>query len=93
MLVVRQSSSCVGNSSVAPPTSCFIQRAEQAVPRLQALNPNVVVRAEKEKVEEKPDEYFRQFTVICATCCNTDTMVSYLSRPHFHWLHGHVCIQ
>ena len=62
-----------------PPTHTHIhtqQRAQQAVPRLQALNPNVTVSADTEKVEEKLDEYFKQFNVICATCCSSETLVS-----------------
>lgn len=51
------------------------QRAEQALPRLQVLNPNVSVKADTERVEDKPDDYFTQFDVICATCCTTDTLV------------------
>ena len=52
------------------------QRAEQALPRLQVLNPNVLVTADTEPVEVKGDEYFTQFDVVCASCCSTDTLVS-----------------
>ena len=45
------------------------------MPRLQVLNPNVSVKAEREGAEEKSDDYFTQFDVICATCCTTDTLV------------------
>lgn len=45
------------------------------MPRLQVLNPNVLVKADSGKVEEKSDEYFTQFDVVCATCCTTDILV------------------
>lgn len=57
------------------------QRAEQALPRLQVLNPNVSVKADSERAEEKSDDYFTQFDVICATCCTTYTQVR--NSPNF----------
>lgn len=53
------------------------QRAEQAVAQLQVLNPNVTVIADSAKVEDKQDEFFKRFNVICATCCATNTLVSH----------------
>ena len=57
------------------PPRC-VQRAQQAVLRLQALNPNVAVSADTESVEGKSDDYLKQFDVVCATCCTTETLVS-----------------
>lgn len=50
-------------------------RAHQAVSALQSLNPNVTVSADTGTVQDKPDEYFKQYDVICASCCTTDTLL------------------
>ena len=57
----------------------LFQRAQTAVPRLQILNPNVNVVADTDNVEEKPDDFFQQFSVICATCCSLEFLVSLIS--------------
>ena len=66
----------VPHNQVFPPSPSFLKRAQQAVSRLQVLNPNVTVTADTDRVEDKPDDYFSQFDVICATCCTTSTLVS-----------------
>ena len=48
-------------------TTVFMQRAEQALPRLQVLNPNVSIKVDTESVEDKNDTYFAEFDVVCAT--------------------------
>ena len=71
-----------GESVMAVGLSCYVvmmswllQRALQAVPKLQVLNPNVMVTADLGDPTEKNDGYYQQFDVICATCCSTDTLV------------------
>jgi len=38
--------------------------------RTQQLNPMVEVKADDENVASKPDEFFTNFDVICALCCD-----------------------
>ncbi|CAL8091140.1 unnamed protein product [Orchesella dallaii] len=45
-------------------------RAEASLQRAKLLNPMVEVSAESGKVEDKPDEFFTQFTVICVSNCS-----------------------
>jgi len=44
-------------------------RAEASLQRAKLLNPMVEVNADSGKPEDKPDEFFTQFTVICVTNC------------------------
>lgn len=44
--------------------------------RLEVLNPNVTVTADTDRPEDKSDEYFSQFDIICATSCTTAILVS-----------------
>lgn len=44
--------------------------------RLEVLNPNVTVTANTDRPEDKSDEYFSQFDIICATSCTTAILVS-----------------
>lgn len=38
--------------------------------RAQALNPMVNVIADTDNVDNKPDKYFGQFDIVCATQCS-----------------------
>ncbi len=51
------------------------QRALQAVAQLQMLNPNVLISADSERVEDKGEEFFTGFDVVCVTSCTTQSMV------------------
>ncbi|XP_011160662.1 SUMO-activating enzyme subunit 1 [Solenopsis invicta] len=44
-------------------------RAEASLPRAQNLNPMVNINADTSKVDDKPDEYFGQFNIVCAMHC------------------------
>ncbi|XP_045164557.2 SUMO-activating enzyme subunit 1-like [Mercenaria mercenaria] len=44
-------------------------RAECSLDRTQLLNPMVEVSADSEDVGGKPDDFFKNFDVICALCC------------------------
>ena len=48
---------------------------ETAKSRIQILNPNVKVYVDNEDVNEKPDDFFTKFSVICTSNTSTDTMV------------------
>ncbi|XP_064407066.1 SUMO-activating enzyme subunit 1-like [Halichondria panicea] len=50
-------------------------RALQAVAQLQMLNPNVLISADSERVEDKGEEFFTGFDVVCVTSCTTQSMV------------------
>ncbi|XP_023667860.1 SUMO-activating enzyme subunit 1 [Paramormyrops kingsleyae] len=50
-------------------------RAEASLERAQYLNPMVEVKADTERVESKPDEFFLQFDAVCLTGCPRDLMV------------------
>ncbi|XP_014482717.1 PREDICTED: SUMO-activating enzyme subunit 1 [Dinoponera quadriceps] len=54
-------------------------KAEASLPRAQNLNPMVNVNADTAKVDDKPDEYFGQFDVVCATHC-TITQLKRINR-------------
>ena len=45
------------------------QRAESSLHRTQQLNPMVEVTADTDNVDDKSDDFFANFRVICATCC------------------------
>lgn len=47
----------------------YLQRAEASLPRAQNLNPMVNINADTSKVDDKPDEYFGQFNIVCAMHC------------------------
>lgn len=42
---------------------------------MQALNPRVAVRTDKEDIEQKPDAYFEQFDIVCVTYASLPTLV------------------
>ena len=50
-------------------SSLYVQRAESARDRTQLLNPMVEVTADSDDVDNKPDDFFKKFDVICAVCC------------------------
>ncbi|KAK3094094.1 hypothetical protein FSP39_024077 [Pinctada imbricata] len=50
-------------------------RAECSQARTQLLNPMVEVTADSDNVEDKPDDFFTQFDVVCVTCCKASTQV------------------
>ncbi|XP_040570905.1 LOW QUALITY PROTEIN: SUMO-activating enzyme subunit 1 [Lepeophtheirus salmonis] len=52
---------------LAPRDKMGFNRAEASRERLQQLNSMVEVRAESGKVEDKSDDYFRDFDIVCAT--------------------------
>jgi len=57
----------------------ILQRAEVSIARAQNLNPMVNVTADLDEVDTKPDEYFTQFDVVCATNC-TITQLKRINR-------------
>ncbi|XP_055752078.1 SUMO-activating enzyme subunit 1-like [Salvelinus fontinalis] len=50
-------------------------RAQASLERAQYLNPMVEVKADTDRVETKPDEFFLQFEAVCLTGCSRDLMV------------------
>ncbi|XP_062996779.1 SUMO-activating enzyme subunit 1 [Elgaria multicarinata webbii] len=50
-------------------------RAEASLERAQDLNPMVDVKADPEDVEQKPDEFFTRFDVVCLTCCSREILL------------------
>ncbi|XP_006822130.2 SUMO-activating enzyme subunit 1-like [Saccoglossus kowalevskii] len=56
-------------------TSVGKNRAEASVQRSAELNPNVKIIADTDNVENKPDEFFTTFDLVCVTCCNLQTML------------------
>ena len=53
----------------------FPQRAESSLTRTQELNPMVNVTADTDNVDDKADEFFHDFDVICATCCGREALL------------------
>ncbi len=53
---------------------CY-QRAVSAVRRLKLLNPNVDITADTNSVEDKPEEFFTNYNLVCLTSCSLETMV------------------
>ncbi|XP_052869273.1 SUMO-activating enzyme subunit 1 [Anopheles cruzii] len=50
---------------LAPPTSVGSNRAEASLARAQNLNPMVELKADPASLASKPDEFFRNFDVVC----------------------------
>ncbi|XP_077174767.1 SUMO-activating enzyme subunit 1 [Paroedura picta] len=50
-------------------------RAEASLERARDLNPMVDVKADQEDVEQKPEEFFTQFDVVCLTCCSQEVLM------------------
>lgn len=58
-----------------PPAHSYTQRAEQAVEQLQALNPNVTVLADTDRISDKEDTFFTQFSAVCVTSSSLATLL------------------
>lgn len=58
-----------------PAGSLDQNRAEASLERAQNLNPMVEVKADPERAEDKPDEFFLDFDAVCLTCCPRDLQV------------------
>lgn len=58
-----------------PVTDKGKNRAQASLERAQYLNPMVEVRADTDRVETKPDDFFLQFDAVCLTGCSRDLMV------------------
>lgn len=56
-----------------------MQKAVASLPRAQNLNSMVTINADPDNVDDKPDEYFAKFDVICATHC-TITQLKRINR-------------
>ncbi|XP_072163927.1 SUMO-activating enzyme subunit 1-like [Diadema setosum] len=54
---------------------CGKNRAVASRQRAQNLNPNVDVQVEVGDITEKPEEFFKQFDIVCLTCCSPTTMM------------------
>ena len=52
----------------------LFQRAKSSLERTQQLNPMVDVTADDTRPEDKADDYFTEFDVICATCCSSSLL-------------------
>lgn len=51
------------------------QRAEASLEHAQRLNPMVEVMSDTQSADEKSDEFFTKFDVVCATCCKQSTLL------------------
>ncbi|KAK7873100.1 hypothetical protein R5R35_006333 [Gryllus longicercus] len=58
-------------AEVFPRSEIGKNRAEASLERAQELNPMVEITADKEKIDDKPDSFFGNFDVVCATECTT----------------------
>uniref|UniRef100_A0A8D0B4R7 SUMO-activating enzyme subunit 1 n=1 Tax=Salvator merianae TaxID=96440 RepID=A0A8D0B4R7_SALMN len=58
-----------------PAGSLGKNRAEASLERAQELNPMVDVKADPENVEQKPEEFFTSFDVVCMTGCAQEILV------------------
>ncbi|XP_015609625.1 SUMO-activating enzyme subunit 1 [Cephus cinctus] len=54
---------------LAPKTQLGKNRAEASLQKAQNLNPMVVVSADTEKIDDKPDSFFKNFDVVCVSEC------------------------
>ncbi|KAH0631467.1 hypothetical protein JD844_005799, partial [Phrynosoma platyrhinos] len=60
---------------LVPTGSLGKNRAEASLTRARDLNPMVDVKADPENVEQKPEEFFTHFDVVCLTCCSKEVLV------------------
>lgn len=60
---------------LVPLTAQGQNRAQASLERAQYLNPMVEVRADTDRVETKPDDFFLQFDTVCLTGCTRDLMI------------------
>ncbi|KAM9327004.1 SUMO-activating enzyme subunit 1 [Gastrophryne carolinensis] len=58
-----------------PTGSLGSNRATASQQRAQNLNPNVSVKVDTENIEDKPEDFFKQFDAVCLTCCSRDLLV------------------
>ncbi|XP_070805526.1 SUMO-activating enzyme subunit 1 [Pituophis catenifer annectens] len=58
-----------------PASSPGKNRAEASLERVQDLNPMVEVKADPENIEQKPEEFFTGFDVVCLTCCTQEVLL------------------
>ncbi|KDR15653.1 SUMO-activating enzyme subunit 1 [Zootermopsis nevadensis] len=71
--VVTDEDSC--SQFLAPRDQIGKNRAEASLSRAQQLNPMVQVTADSEDVADKPDTFFGDFDVICATECPVEQLI------------------
>ncbi|XP_054855060.1 SUMO-activating enzyme subunit 1 isoform X2 [Eublepharis macularius] len=50
-------------------------RAEASLERARDLNPMVDVKADQENVDQKTEEFFTHFDVVCLTCCSQEVLM------------------
>ncbi|XP_046427972.1 SUMO-activating enzyme subunit 1 [Neodiprion fabricii] len=55
---------------LAPKNAIGKNRAEASLERAQTLNPMVEVAVDTESVDDKPDKFFENFDVVCASECS-----------------------
>lgn len=62
----------------------YSQKAEASLQRTRNLNPMVSVEADSTNIDDKPDEYFNNFNVICATQCTISQLkrLNKICRQH-----------
>jgi len=60
---------------LAPPDSIGKNIAEASLERAQRLNPMVDVKAETDYVEQKDEEYFKNFDVVCLLRCSQEHLI------------------
>jgi len=71
--VVTDEDAC--SQFLAPRDQLGKNRAEASASRAQQLNPMVQVIADSEDIADKPDTFFGQFDVICATDCPGEQLI------------------
>jgi len=59
-------------------------RGEAGAGRIGELNPRVEILVDKDRIEDKPDDFFKQFQVICLSDCTLQVMqqVDRVARQH-----------
>lgn len=71
--VVKESDFC--SQFLAPQSSLGKNRAEASLDRAQHLNPMVELKADTDKLADKPDDYFKGFDVVCIIGAPTEQLV------------------
>ncbi|KAG8448727.1 hypothetical protein GDO86_015700 [Hymenochirus boettgeri] len=59
-------------------------RAEASLNRARNLNPMVVVEADTENIDQKHEDFFTQFDVVCLTSCHHDILLKVNQICHKH---------
>ncbi|KAE8585568.1 hypothetical protein XENTR_v10021357 [Xenopus tropicalis] len=67
-----------------PSGSLGQNRAEASLNRARNLNPMVSVEADTENINQKSDDFFTQFDVVCLTSCSRDLLVRVDHICHKH---------